>query len=333
MKSRSERSKWMRARLVRARVVRGAWVVLVLLCAMAAQGQRKKRIAVLSFETGADTKQTAEKMGVRDDLGLALSNLLVNEIAGAGKVEIVERSALDRVLKEQNLSNSDRMDDKTAARIGKIAGVDAILIGSVVQFAGSTKETNGSRWASLASTGTSLGNKSQAHRMQTKVSMVITARLVDVNTGVVITTAQGTGEAENAELQVASGANNQQMGSPVLNEATMKATKGMAAQLNASPALSETIAVARKPYRGAVADAEANTLIIAVGANGGARVGDVVQISRTGRTIRDKSGAVLKVMYESLGTAKVTEVDDKTATALYSGAKPVKVDDTASFAP
>ncbi len=326
MKSRGERSRWMRAR-----VVRGAFVALILLCAMAAQGQRKKRIAVLSFETGADTKQTAEKMGVRDDLGLALSNLLVNEIAGAGKVEIVERSALDRVLKEQNLSNSDRMDDKTAARIGKIAGVDAILIGSVVQFAGSTKETNGSRWASLATTGS--GNKTQAHRMQTKVSMVITARLVDVNTGVVITTAQGTGEAENAELQVASGANNQQMGSPVLNEATLKATKGMAAQLNASPALSETIAVARKPYKGAVADAEANTLIIAVGANGGVRVGDVVQISRTGRTIRDKSGAVLKVMYEPLGTAKVTEVDDKTATALYSGAKPVKVDDTASFAP
>ncbi len=326
MKSRLERSRWMRARLVR-----GACVVVVLLCAMAAHGQRKKRIAVLSFETGADTKQTAEKLGVRDDLGLALSNLLVNEIAGAGKVQIIERSALDRVLKEQNLSNSDRMDNTTAAHIGKIAGVDAILIGSVVQFAGSRKETGVSSLASLAAIRS--GNKNQAHRMQTKVSMVITARLVDVNTGVVITTAQGEGDAENAELQVASGADNQQMGSPVLNEATLKATKGMAAQLNASPALSETIAVARKPYKGAVADAEANTLILAVGANGGAQVGDVVQISRTGRTIRDKSGAVLKVMSEPLGTAKVTEVDDKTATALYSGAKPVKVDDVASFAP
>lgn len=306
-------------------------LLFVLGSATVSHGQRKKRIAVLSFETGTDAKQTAQTLGVRDDLGLTLSTLLVNEVAGAGKVDIVERAALDKILKEQNLSNSDRMDNSTAARIGKIAGVDAVLIGSVAQFTGSSKETNGSRILSLA--GKSGLNGGQAHRMQTKVSIVLTARLIDVITGVLLTSGQGTGEAENTELQVSSAAKGQESGSPVLNEATLKAIKGLAAQLDASPALTETVAVARAPYKTTVADVDGNTLILALGSSGGSRVGDVVQISRTGRTIKDKIGAVLKVLYEPLGTAKITEVDDKTATATFTGSKPPKVDDVASFAP
>lgn len=317
--------------------LRWAWRCVVLCCLLVLQGvspasaQRKKRIAVLSFETGADAKQTAQNLGVRDDLGLTLSTLLVNEVAGAGKVDIVERSAINKILNEQNLSNSDRMDNTTAARIGKIAGVDAVLIGSIAQFTGSSKETNGSRIFSIA--GKSSLNGQQAHRIQTKVTVVLTARLIDVNTGVLLTSAQGSGQADNTELQVSSGAKEQQSGSPVLNEATMKAVKIMAAQLDASPALTETVAVARTPYKTTVADVDGTTLILALGRTGGTRVGDVVQISHTGRTIKDKNGTVLKVMYEPLGTAKITEVDDKTATATFTGTKAPKVDDVASFAP
>lgn len=323
----------------RQRGLRWTWICAALCCLLAMQNpaaahaQRKKRIAVLPFETGSDAKQTAQLLGVRDDLGLSLSNLLVNEIAGAGKVEIVERSALDKILAEQNLSNSDRWDNKTAARIGKIAGVDAVLIGSTAQFSGSSKETQGSKLWALAGK-TPLSN-SQARRMQTKVTIVLTGRLIDVNTGVLLASGQGSGESENTELKVNSGATNQQSGSPVLNDATLKAVKTLAAQLDSSPALSETVAVARTPYSTTVADVEGNTLILALGTSGGTRVGDVVQISRTGRTIKDKTGAVLKVLYEPLGTAKITEVDSKTATATFTGTgtKAPKVDDVASFAP
>ena len=312
-----------------ARQGRGVCVALLLLCVVTAYGQRKKRIAVLSFEMGSDSLQTAQRLGAKDDLGLALSNLLVNDLAGGGKVQIVERSALDKILKEQNLSNTDRMDNTMAARIGKIAGVDAILICSVTQFVGSIKETGGSRLMVGLS-----GGKNNAHQMETKVSIVTTARLIDVNTGVVMTTAQGQGDAKHVEMEVATGANNQQMGNPVLNEATMKAIKTLSDQLNGSSALTETVAIARVAYKGPVADVDTNTLVLAIGTSGGVRVGDVVQISREGRTIKDpKTGAVLKTMYDPLGTAKITEADEKTATATYSGTKPVKVNDTAAFVP
>ena len=48
------------------------------------------------------------------------------------------------MIKEQNFSNSDRADPSTAVKLGKIAGVDAIVIGSITQFGGesSKKATN-----------------------------------------------------------------------------------------------------------------------------------------------------------------------------------------------
>jgi curli biogenesis system outer membrane secretion channel CsgG len=316
----------------------GSWrvwvVLLLLLCGLEAGAQRKKRIAVLNFETGADAKQTAQSLGEKDDLGLTLANLLMNEVAGSAKVQVVERAAMDKIIHEQNLSNTDRMDPATAARIGKIAGVDAVLIGSVAQFEGSSKESAVTKVAGLANLGFGTGGKNQAHRMQTKVDIVLTGRLVDVNTGVVLVTAQGSGSAEHAELRTTSEVSGQQTGgSPVLNEATMKAIQTLAAKLDASPAMNETVAVARTAYKGPVADADANTLILAISSKEGARVGDVVQISRVGRTVKDKSGAVLKVLYEPLGTAKITDVDEKSATATFSGSKPARVDDVATFTP
>jgi hypothetical protein len=43
---------------------------------------------------------------------------------------------------EQNFSNSNRADPTSAAKIGKLLGVDAILVGSITEFGNETKKTN-----------------------------------------------------------------------------------------------------------------------------------------------------------------------------------------------
>lgn len=45
--------------------------------------------------------------------------------------EVIERSSLDRVLGEQNLQMSGLTDPVTATKVGKILGVDAIVLGNV----------------------------------------------------------------------------------------------------------------------------------------------------------------------------------------------------------
>ena len=59
---------------------------------------------------------------------------VVKELLKGSTYTIVERRAIDQVLKEQNFSNSNRVDPKTAVAIGRLLGVDAIIIGSVTQF-------------------------------------------------------------------------------------------------------------------------------------------------------------------------------------------------------
>ncbi|HOJ63397.1 MAG TPA: CsgG/HfaB family protein [Spirochaetota bacterium] len=46
------------------------------------------------------------------------------------RYELIDRENLDLILKEQNLYNRDEFDDSTAVKLGKLAGAQAIVIGS-----------------------------------------------------------------------------------------------------------------------------------------------------------------------------------------------------------
>ena len=60
--------------------------------------------------------------------------MLVEQLVKGGKYSVIERKALDKILSEQNFSNSDRANPATAAKIGQILGVDAIIMGSITKF-------------------------------------------------------------------------------------------------------------------------------------------------------------------------------------------------------
>ncbi len=94
---------------------------------------------------------------------------------------------MDKILKEQNFSNSDRADANTAAKIGRILGVDAIIVGDITQFGrdDQNKSLGGAlgHWDKygLGSVGTK----------KAKAVVEITARIIDVNTAEILTSEQG----------------------------------------------------------------------------------------------------------------------------------------------
>ena len=53
------------------------------------------------------------------------------------------RAAIDKLIAEQNFSNSDRADPVTAAKIGRILGVDAIILGTITHYDYEDKVTGG----------------------------------------------------------------------------------------------------------------------------------------------------------------------------------------------
>ena len=83
-----------------------------------------------------------------------------------------------------------------------------------------------------------------------------------------------------------------------------------------------------------VADVSGSTIILNVGKSKGVQVGDTVDINRPGRTILDpQTKKVLRTIVDKIGTAKVTEVDDGSATAILSGTAAVQVGDQVKRAP
>ena len=56
------------------------------------------------------------------DVGKGISDLMVTYLVKDGSYSVIERKALDKIMAEQNFSNSDRANPTSAAKTRKTAG-------------------------------------------------------------------------------------------------------------------------------------------------------------------------------------------------------------------
>jgi TolB-like protein len=81
-----------------------------------------KTIAVYGFEV----------IGRPDDsYARFATEKLTHQLVANGSLMVIERSRIDQILKEQSLSMTGAVDAGTAAKIGKILSVDAVIIGTI----------------------------------------------------------------------------------------------------------------------------------------------------------------------------------------------------------
>ena len=69
--------------------------------------------------------------------GVIIREMVSTVIVNSGKYTIIERSLIDRVLREQNFSNSGAVDDRQISQIGKIAGAHKVIL-SVLSSSGNS---------------------------------------------------------------------------------------------------------------------------------------------------------------------------------------------------
>lgn len=86
----------------------------------------KKRVAVLEFANKS-------RYG-RDKLGGEATDILITELVKSDLFIVVERTRLNKVLDEQKLEHTADFDPATAARTGRLLGVNAVIIGSITEF-------------------------------------------------------------------------------------------------------------------------------------------------------------------------------------------------------
>lgn len=313
--------------------------ILVLLLAgllASLSAQPKKRIAVLNFDYATVQSSVSAIFGTNQDIGKGIADMLVDRFVNGHVYSVIERKALDALLREQNFSNSDRADANTAAKLGRILGVDAIVIGSITQFGRDDKNTNvgGGAIGGLAGR-YGLGG---VGRKESKAAVSITARLINVETGEILASATGQGTSQRAGTTllgsggsaINAGGGGVDMSSrnfaqTIIGEAVNRAVSDVAVQLEGSARALPTHVV---HLEGLVADASGDTLVLNIGSKAGIKVGDRLQVSRPIRAIKDPAtGKVIRQIEDKLGEVVITDVDALSSVGKYSGTGQVKVGD------
>src|ERR1051326_211960 len=90
-----------------------------------AQADTRPIVAILSF----DNNSIGTGRQDYDGIGKGIQETLIADMAGNGKIRLVDRERLQRVLDEQQLSKSGSGDPGTAARVGKILGAQYAIYG------------------------------------------------------------------------------------------------------------------------------------------------------------------------------------------------------------
>ena len=88
-------------------------------------------VAVLYFQNQGNPELEPLKVG--------LAQMLTTDLVGAGKARIVERTQLQAVLDELELGHSGVVDKDTAAKVGKLLGVEYMVLGSYFSLAGTLR--------------------------------------------------------------------------------------------------------------------------------------------------------------------------------------------------
>jgi curli biogenesis system outer membrane secretion channel CsgG len=305
--------------------------------------QQKKRVAVMNFDYATVQSNVSALFGSNQDIGKGIADIMVDKLVNDGVYSVIERKQLDKILAEQNFSNSDRADPASAARIARILGVDAIIVGSITQFGRDDKSTavgGGAASGRLNRYGIGGVKTSKSTAVCT-----ITARMIDTSTAEILASVQGHGEESRGGTGIlGSGGSwggaggggldmrSSNFGNTILGAAVAKATSDVAHGLDQKAASLPTAPVKMVKIDGVVADASPDgTVIINVGSKDGVTVGATLAVNRKIRDVKDPtSGKVLRSVVDAVGTLTITEVDESSAVGKFSGAGAAKVGDKVS---
>lgn len=166
-------------------------ILLLAVISQTALAQSRPVVGVAEFknETGAGW--------FRGGVGWELSGVLANELAATGDFRVVERAALENVLREQDLAASGRVASGTGASIGEVTGAQYIVMGTVTSYEENVSGTGGG----ISIKGFSIGGKKES------AYLAIDLRVIDTTTGVIeyVRTVEGRAEGGGVSFGVSRG--------------------------------------------------------------------------------------------------------------------------------
>jgi|HubBroStandDraft_5_1064220.scaffolds.fasta_scaffold44575_2 curli biogenesis system outer membrane secretion channel CsgG len=307
--------------------------------ALVAQQPIKHKVAVLDFNYATVMTASQAVFGTNVDIGKGISDMLIDKLVNDGSFRVIERNQIDKILNEQNFANSNRADTATAAKIGHILGVDAVITGDITQFGRDDQNKNVGGMLGKWGSGYGLGG---VGTQKSKAVVQITARMIDTSTGEILASASGKGESARSGTMLGGGGagtggfggggggmGSSNFAQTIIGEATTQAVATLAQNLAADSTKLPTIVAPTVSVSGLVADASSSDIIINVGTQAGVKVGDKLQISRVVRVVKDPvTGKPLRSIENPVGQLTVTSVDATSAVGTFSGSGKPQTGDT-----
>ncbi len=260
-------------------------LILSLLCSFSTNAQLKKRIAVSRFEDRSGTGY--------NHIGDGVADMLVTALVKSGKFSVIERQEIEKVIEEQKLGESGLVTAETAPKVGKLLGVEMMVVGSVSEFG--TKESN--MGGNIPLFGGSVTTKT--------ARAVVDIRLINTTTGEILSAEKKEGSKSSTGISVRyesidfSNANS--WDDTDIGKACREAIDGCVELI--------TDNFQKIPWSGRVLKLNADgTLLMKPGSEGNVSTGMKFEVFRVGEDVKDPdTGLSLGAEETKVGEIKVVE--------------------------
>ncbi len=274
-------------------------LVAALSLATAAESE-KIRVAVVDFDTSA-IRGTWRYGWSYHNLERAAADNLATELVKTGRFRVIERQQLDKILAEQNLGDTARVDASTAARIGKILGVQLVVIGGVSEFGISEKggkipQVGKWKW------GRGVGGKLVTGKSS------LSARLVDTTTAEILGAYEASGSHKFGSAEFAGAKAGTKWDSGMASKVLAEAVEDLARNI-AKGANDLSPSTTRGGLEAKIAKVGSGTVYLNIGSAEGIKVGDRFEVRAMGEAIIDPdTGESLGGVETDVGIVEVSKV-------------------------
>ncbi len=232
--------------------------------------KRKVAIARFSNETKHGNSFLLDENN--DRIGKQASDILAARLTESGKFLMFERQDLNKIKAEQDLANITT----------KTVGADFLIIGSVSEFGRTT----------VSEVGIFSRNKKQ------KANATVNVRLVDVKSGQIIFSQEGSGEALSEANRVFGVGESAGYDSKLDDEALSAAISKLVSNLIEN--------LLDRPWLAYILDVQQDQIIISGGKSQGLTQGDELRVMKSGRKVKNpQTGLEIELPREEIAKIKV----------------------------
>jgi curli biogenesis system outer membrane secretion channel CsgG len=245
------------------------------------------------------------------DEGGGVEAILMHALVQSGQFDVVDRSALDQVLTQQEMTEAGITSKNSGPKTGRIIGANLLIIGSITQVDLDTKGTG-------VSIGISLGRKGSAGIAPSFRSgtLVIDVRLVDTETSRIVNTfvarqqVKDKSVAVSVDYDIASFGTTSFWKTPI-GDAMRRLIADVVTQVVDA---GDSIAWSAK-----VIDYAKGRIFINSGAVNGLAVGDEFIVRRVEKIFTDPdTGDVLGTRYAELGRVGIIIVEERFSEGIFT---------------